>query len=248
MRITNQMTSLTLLSDTQRIQQRLLMLQRQAATGQRINEPSDDPIGAVSSLRLRSLLDRQDQFRANVAGGKNRLEATDAALSDLGQVTTDMKSLILEMSDESQTAESRQAAAASVAAALDQVLAIANRQQEGKSLFAGSKTNITPFVSQGGGIVYKGNSAQIQLAISEGQQIPVNLTGVEAFGATTSQVAGIVDLNPSATTSSKLVDLNNGRGVAKGSVLLGDGVTTQAIDLSAAESLGDVIDKLNTNT
>ncbi len=248
MRITNQMTALTLLSDTQRIQQRLLVLQRQAATGHRINEPSDDPIGAVSALRLRALLARQGQFGANVAAGTTRLESTDAALSDLSQVYTDMKSLILEMSDESQTAESRQAAAFSVAAALDQVLGIANRQQEGKALFGGSKTNITPFVSQGGGIVYQGNADQIQLAISEGQRIAVNLTGAEVFGATTSEVAGYVDLNPVATTASKLADLNNGRGVAEGAVLLGDGVNTEAIDLSAAESLGDVVDLLNANT
>ncbi len=114
--------------------------------------------------------------------------------------------------------------------------------------FAGRRTDAVPFVSQGGGIVYKGDAGQIQAAIAEGQQVPVNLTGVDVFGAVTSQVQGSKDLNPAATAITKLSGLNNGRGVKAGSVTLGDGVTTQTIDLSAAESLGDVIDKLNSNT
>lgn len=248
MRVTNTLVANSLLGDIQRSQERLLVLQRQSASGRRILAPSDDPVGAVSSSRLQSALDRQAQYRGSVAVATSRLDATDAAMADVNEVMTQMKALILEMSDDTQDAASREAGASVVSAALESLLGIANRKLEGRSLFAGRKTDQTPFVSQGGGIVYQGDKGSVQAVIQEGQPIAMNLHGVEVFGAVTSQVAGIADLNPAATTATRLVDLNNGRGVRLGSVLVSDGVTSNTISLAGAESLGDVIDRLNTNT
>lgn len=248
MRVTNQITSTTILGDIQRTQQRILQLQRQAASGRRVIDMSDDPLAAMAGIRLQSILRRQEQYRVNVAGAQDRLEHADAAIADLTDVFNDMKALVLEMGDDTQTPESRQAAAQTVAAALNQVMAIANRQVDGRYLFSGTKTTTPPFASLGGGTVYQGDRGSIQYGIGDGQQIAVNVNGVELFGASSSQVQGFQDLNPAATTTTLLDDLNNGDGVSLGSVTLGDGTSTETIDLSGADSLGDVIDKLNSNT
>ena len=163
MRVTNTMLANSYLGDIQRITERILLQQRQAASGHRIVDISDDPIGTLSAMRLKSTLDHHDQFQANIAAAKSRLESSDSAMSDLGGLFIEMKSLIIEQADDSQDADSRRAAAQSVSAALDQILSIANRKVEGRSLFAGTKTDAIPFVSQGGGIVYKGNTGKVQM-------------------------------------------------------------------------------------
>ncbi len=247
MRITNTMTANNLLAEIQRTQERILQIQKQAATGFSINVPSDDPIGAVSVMRYRNTLDHHEQFQANIATGRSRLEITDASLGDLSDLYINMKALILQMSDDSQSAEERQAASSSVSAALDQIIAIGNRKVEGRTLFGGSKTTGTPFVSRNGGVVYQGDAQRLQLQVSEGQKASSSLNGVDVFGAVTTQVSGYLDLNPAATATTKLSALNNGDGVSLGSVLLGDGVTTEAIDLTGSDTLGDVVTKLNTN-
>lgn len=56
-----------------------------------------------------------------------------------------------------------------------------------------------------------------------------------------------VDLNPAVTADTRLVDLNADDGVSRGSVLISDGTRTSTVDLSSAETVGDVLDLLEAN-
>jgi flagellar hook-associated protein 2 len=66
--------------------------------------------------------------------------------------------------------------------------------------------------------------------------------GAAVFGATSKAVQGSVDLTPQVTAQTRLADLKgaNGLGIRPGSVLLGNGATSKVIDLSHADSVGDV--------
>lgn len=56
-----------------------------------------------------------------------------------------------------------------------------------------------------------------------------------------------VDLNAAVTLDTRLVDLNAGAGVARGSIFISDGANSSTVDLSGAETVGDVLDLLEAN-
>jgi flagellar hook-associated protein 3 FlgL len=82
------------------------------------------------------------------------------------------------------------------------------------------------------------------------QQNPAfNLNGAELFGMLTSQVTGHVDLDPALTADTRLVDLDGAAmaGVRTGQIriTLDSPVRTLTVDLSAADTVGNVIDAVN---
>ena len=59
MRVTDLMLQRTLLAGNQRAREQLFRIQEQAASGLRINRPSDDPVGAGQAVALRSQIEEQ---------------------------------------------------------------------------------------------------------------------------------------------------------------------------------------------
>lgn len=100
--------------------------------------------------------------------------------------------------------------------------------------------------SGGGGNLSITNTGSPQVA----QQLGIYNTaaiGVGPLVGTDLNPRSPVDLNPAITGDTRLVDLNAGDGVSRGSVLLSDGTRTSTVDLSSAETVGDVLDLLEAN-
>ncbi len=66
------------------------------------------------------------------------------------------------------------------------------------------------------------------------------MTGDQVFGAISSQVQGSVKITPDLTYDTRLADLRQGLGISKGSILVSDGTNTSTIDISGAETIGDL--------
>lgn len=249
MRITNQLQARTLIFNTQRSLAALLVTQNQVSTGKRVQRPSDDTVAATLAMRFQNGLSAIERYKSVLSTGLSRLSATDTALADAYQKLLDAQQIAITELDGAATTESRAAAGQVVADIISSLLSTsANFKFEGRYLFAGSLTKTAPFVEAGGGIVYLGNEASLLGNVADGATAALNMTGQEAFGALSSEVAGTVDLNPGVTLGSgsvpptSLADLNQGRGVAKGSIAITVGTTTTNIDLSGAEDLDDVRD------
>jgi flagellin-like hook-associated protein FlgL len=244
-RITNALQSNMLLESMNANMRRMMELQTQISTGNRINTPSDDPIGANTALELRNTLQKNTQYATNVDNGLNGLGLTETAISGLSDILNQAKTLMLQQVGSTATADTRKNAAISVDGMLQEAINIANRKFGNTYLFGGAQTQTAPFSLSGDAVAYNGDSTEMLANISDGISMPVTMSGAAAFGALSTEIRGNVDLNPIITADSKLSDLNGGKGVNLGSIMVTDGTDRLYIDLSHAESVSDVIDMIN---
>jgi flagellin-like hook-associated protein FlgL len=81
----------------------------------------------------------------------------------------------------------------------------------------------------------------------EGTTLDFMVDGADIFGALSSRVQGTADLTPSVGADTRLADLKGavGKGVRPGIIQVSDGTTSATLDLSDADTLGDVVDRIN---
>jgi flagellar hook-associated protein 3 FlgL len=243
--VSNQLIAQTVLSDTERSTERLLKIQSQLSSGKKIEVPSDDPVAAGVALRFQNNLEQTELFLKNIQDGINRLNGGEAALGDINKIAIDIKQHILDQADETSSAETRAAIASVVGETLDELIRIADRKVEGRYLFGGFQTQTAPFSRVGGYVRYDGDTGQALLPVSEGLKEQMNLPANEVFGALSTQVTGATNLNPLADLNTLLDDLRGGLGVQRGRIRVQDGLGTDAtVDLTTAQTLGDVRDRL----
>src|SRR5204863_2013941 len=77
--------------------------------------------------------------------------------------------------------------------------------------------------------------------------LPFQVDGADVFGAMSTRMKGSVDLSPSLTNATRLADVKGAAntGVHLGSIQLSDGTTTTILDLSTADTIGDVQPAIN---
>ena len=90
-----------------------------------------------------------------------------------------------------------------------------------------------------GNVVYSGTSEPTESYVDLNQLSATSITGDQAFGAISQPVQGAA-LTPALSADTPLADLNGGQGVAPGSIAISDGHSTSIVNLSGAQTLGDV--------
>jgi flagellar hook-associated protein 3 len=249
-RVSTGQNSSIVLANMSKTQQDLLNLQEQLSTGQSINVPSDNPVGADRIMNYLTQISKTSQYETNIQAATGRLNLADSSLQSATDVITQAQQIYQEQRGGSSDAQSRLQAADSITQLLQQAVGLANTQFEGTSLFGGSKTNVAPFQIQGGGVVFNGNYDELNTAIADGTQMVTNVTA-QAFGGLSDEIRGLdpvtqlpIDFRPRASLSTQLSDLNSGRGVALGSIQV-NGATSATINLGDAKSISDVIALIN---
>jgi Flagellin and related hook-associated proteins len=64
----------------------MTLWQKRVATGRRIEQPSDDPVGSVHALALREQVQQIDQYGRNIREARMFLQATEQAFADIGEI------------------------------------------------------------------------------------------------------------------------------------------------------------------
>ena len=236
-----------LLSQLNSDQVSILQLQQQISTGRRIGVPSEDAPAAQRAISLQRLLEQKAQARVNLSTSQSYLSATDSAVQGVTNILNSVRSTVLGVTDTVSSPEQRQAALDEVNRAIEQLVDTGNQVFRGRYLFAGARTTEQPFVLSGNQIAYNGNETQLQSYSDVDLLFDTNLPGSQIFGGFSNQVHGTVDLNPITTRNTLLSDLHGGSGITQGSIAVSDGSSTRIIDLSKAETLGDVADLINAN-
>ncbi len=224
--------------------------QNRLASGRSFLVPSDDPVAANRSLKLGEVLDQQEQLFANITHAANLLDTTDDALSDVAGLLSEAHTIASQNVGSLTSADERTAAAELIAAIRKQLVMIGNRQFDGRYIFAGRDTTEQPFQSLLGGVGYVGDTGDVLARVGGNEFEPINLTGDVLFGALASRVTSSVDLDPAVNANTRLEDLAgaNGLGVRKGVLIFNEtsGVGVVRVDLTTADTLGDVADMINT--
>ncbi len=236
-----------LLSQTQNDQLALFRAQNTIATQRRVVIPSDDAPAALRGISIQRLLERKEQVRVNLQTNNSYLSATDTALSNVSSLLASTRATAVSVVGTTATDTERESAAIEVDRLIQQLIDVSNQSFRGRTLFSGSDTTSLSFESSGSGVLYSGNEQNILSYSDTDVLFETNLHGVEVFGGLSPEVIGIADLNPIVTDSTRLSDLRGGLGISDGSIAVSDGTNTTIIDLSKAETIGDVVRLLEAN-
>jgi flagellar hook-associated protein 3 FlgL len=238
-----------LVGDLNRSLGRMLQLQRQAGSMQRINTFADDPRGVGNIQRYTALLASNDQYLRNLSRSQVLVESSDTALQDISGLLGDVRELVLRESNASATPSSRQAAGVEVENLVNRLLDVLNTTVEGNYIFSGYKTTTPPFVRNGNTVVYQGDEGVISAQSGPKGTVPVTLPGSVFMGTQSSVLAGTADLAPRLSATTSLDDINLGQGWDAGSLEIEDGsAATYHVDLSSAATIGDAIAAINAAT
>lgn len=170
-------------------QERIAYLTQQMASGQRIQLPSDDPVGSVRLSRLNREETNVKQYRANITALQDRLLKNQNYLSSMVGDMAEGRDLLIWASDGSNTSSDLNAMITSLTSQRDSMFYTANtKDQEGHYLFSGTAT-ATPALKYdanaalGARYSFAGNTAAQSVVVSNGitQTANDNVQGLDAL-------------------------------------------------------------------
>ncbi|SHN80916.1 flagellar hook-associated protein FlgL [Desulfitobacterium chlororespirans] len=181
MRISNNMLSRNLLLNLWAAQGRMDKLQNQMSTGQKINRPSDDPVGAENSLRFKSNISYLNQLKANAKEGIAYMDTTDDTMAEMTEMIQRAKELALRASNTGTVSdEDRKKIAIEIDQIREHVIELANTKVGTKYIFGGT-ANVEPFPK--GATGWQGSDDTKKFQVGGDLSIEVSVNGHDLFGA-----------------------------------------------------------------
>jgi len=160
------------------ITENLYKANKVVATGKRITDLSDDPVGLTQVLNIKSSLSNIEQLGRNISMGKSWLTASESTLRHAQNLISDVKALCVQMATATTGATQRASAAETVQNTLEEIISLANTELNGRYIFAGSKTDTAPF-STGG--TYNGDNKAFTVKIGRDATVEVGSDGEAVF-------------------------------------------------------------------
>ncbi len=158
------------------------------STGKRINNLSDDPVGLTQALNVRSAISNIEQMQRNISLGNSWLASSESALTHVQDIISETKALCVQMASATVGSAQRLSAAGTVENMRDEIISLANTNVAGSYIFAGSKTDTTPFGSDG---TYNGNNNAFTVKIGKDVTVEVGSDGDAVFGNIFSTMANL---------------------------------------------------------
>ncbi|MFH1146317.1 MAG: flagellar hook-associated protein FlgL [Pseudomonadota bacterium] len=195
----------SMLANLDKLTEDMNKLTESIASGKKYSMPSDDPIGLINALETRSIIAEIDQYERNITHGASWMDGTELALRQTDEVITRSRELAVQMASGTQNEATRASAATEVDELIEQVVALGNTRLGEKYVFAGQKTDTTPFSYDGATVTYNGDENDINLRIGRDNNMVINKTGVDAFmdgDETTNLFSYLIDLKTALENNS----------------------------------------------
>lgn len=158
--------------------QKLEDLQLQGSNLKRVQKPSDDPIGNMEILSIRSKKIDGNQYMRNASVAKAQLSFTENAIEDLTELLIKAKELAIGQSSNIFDVSVRESVAKEVNQIYNQAIGIGNRRLGNKFIFAGHKTLTKPFSEDG---KYSGDDKQTKIEVGKDIFVPITFNGKDVF-------------------------------------------------------------------
>ncbi|MFZ4574382.1 MAG: flagellin [Phycisphaerales bacterium] len=247
-RVPTLMSSRIGLANINRTNIALLRAQEQISSGLALQRMSDDSVRAAIVGVLDDRLERSGQVERNLAHASASLGVIDTTLNEVSSLALEAKGLASEQINITSSSSEREDQAVVIDQMLQSLFNSANREGISGYVFGGTVTSRAPIESVLGGYRYRGQGTGLLTDTGLASSVPITLGGVQALAGTSTRVRGDVDLDPDLTTDTKLSDIAGARSlpIELGAVSLSiNGGATIRVDLSGADSVGDVLDAFN---
>ncbi|MDF2874089.1 MAG: flgL [Sporomusa sp.] len=194
MRITNSMMTAASVRNINKNMERLSKAQAQVSTESKIQQPSDDPVVASRAIRYRSYVARVEQYQRNVNNVTSWQKVTDDAMSDLSDITQQLKELVVKASSTGTLSSENLSAIKEEVTQLQQsAIDALNTTYGGRYVFGGYATDEAPYsLDSDGNVLFKGQLVSdftdsgaeqaIQSNIGYGTNITINVEGQDVTG------------------------------------------------------------------
>lgn len=180
-RITQLMSSSSILADLQAVTSQLDETQRKISSGKELTRPSDNPFAVARALDYRSELTANMKHQDNVAEAHAWQTITDVSLGRIGDLTQRARELLIQASNDTVSPNGRGAIALEIETIVESIKSQANAQYAGRYVLSGSATLTSPY-TPGGADTFNGNSEAITREIGPGVQIQVNSVAATVIG------------------------------------------------------------------
>ena len=189
----SRVTDRTLLTDFTTAVARLRRQQADAqaalSSQKKLREPSDDPVGAAQSSRLRGEAKELDAYHDSVGVGTASLGAQDSALGQVHDILLRAREIASGMSGGLATPEARQTAAEEVTELERGVLSLGNTTVGGRYVFGGMSADAPVFKtlddpSYTPATAYTGPTSTFSVLAARDETVRITTSGDQVFGST----------------------------------------------------------------
>lgn len=204
MRATQGTTYRHLQSELSRMATDLENLRVRAATGKKVNRPSDDPTAIRPILDVRGQLRSTDRFLKTTGLAIDRMQSIDGLLAGMENTLVRAKEVAINATNGTLDDESLGLLADQIHGMLSEIVDTGNAKIDGKYVFAGFEEATKPFTVNPAypgdprPYLYNGDINNTTLEISPGETIQTTIPGNELFMGDTDNDgtvdAGMVDM------------------------------------------------------
>jgi len=216
-RITELMTSQTVLNNITNDLDQLTNTTGQLSSGLSITQPSDNPYGASLSLQLSGAISSLGQYSANVTDGTSWNTTASSVLSQINDVVGRVRELVVEAGNGTQSQTALTNISSEVDQLIDEVKTQANTQYAGSYIFSGTASLTPPYLS-GTNDAYQGNNGAVSRQIGPNSTVQVNVNLNNLLGSGQASGDGLLldtlrtvsaDLKSGNTSALETTDLQN---------------------------------------
>ena len=164
----------------------LVRLQEQAATGSRINRPSDAPSDGYRVLSLDSQTVSLENYIDNLSQVVSTLEMSYLAVESMTSAFQEMRADLTQITSGVYGQDQRESIAEKVDEMLEQIVSLANFKHMNQYLFGGSDTTSAPYLKglTGGkitSVTYQGSTEGLNVNVAAGVQSSAFFIGDDIF-------------------------------------------------------------------
>jgi flagellar hook-associated protein 3 FlgL len=153
-------------------------LQLKGSTLKRVSKPSDDPLGNIELMALRSQNVDAGQYLRNLNFAQTHLSYTENILEEMTDILVKAKELAIGQASSIYSPEIREGVSKEIHQMRQQVLGLANKRIGNRYLFSGQTVLTRPFDQDG---KYQGDRNKINIEINKDVFIPININGHDLF-------------------------------------------------------------------
>jgi flagellar hook-associated protein 3 FlgL len=188
MRVASNTFSTNLMDQLMQLQNRQNRLQNQAATGQKLTLPEDDPGAMRRVLDLQTASRATAQYQSNISALQEQATTTYNAISSLKTIS-DRAGEIATLADGLKSPQELATYATEVTNLIKQAVQVVNTKDRGNYILAGTKTDTQPFIANtdaNGNVTsvsYNGNTDVSQSEIAENVTVTAQVPGENSSGS-----------------------------------------------------------------
>ena len=214
MRISDLMISQNYIGNTNKIKDRISTLNKQILSGNKIERPSDSPVGTSRLMRISDQSGQVDTYKSNIT---NSLSFLDETIFAMESIQSEIQNIISKITDVQNPINQTNLDlyADMIDNSLKIMMETANTKVDGKYIFGGTDYSDKPYGISSDNQSYQTNtdtSGRINVKFSQSVVQSVNLPGLELFGTVVNNKGffNTTDAVGTVTNSSQTIQDNLG--------------------------------------